>query len=606
MDQPRRPACAPMANLARALVGLLTGPAVAAAQLISGAVTTQSGGAPLPGVVVELTDSASRRVASALSGERGLFRLRAPAPGHYRLTARRIGFQPARVGPLHLTADTTIALPMREVPVELPTVTASERSHCAIGRAEASATAVLLESASTALDATTLTLAEGGYTFDLVNHRREYTLAPTLLRDVTIGTQRVRDVRPWSSLGADALARYGFVHLEDNMLRFVAPDLAVLTSAAFAESHCFRVLELAERAGEIGLRFDPVRDLERADIRGTLWLDAATLELRELDFIFTELQFFGRDTLAGGRLLFSRLPTGGWVPSDWVIRSPVPPGSFVSAVARRAEREGAADAPVAITRRDPQWSTVRVSSTGASLLAVRRSDAADSTALWINRTGVLDVLVRFRRGEERGPAPGMRVSVVGTGAGAWSDDHGRVAFTGLPPGDYLLESTSEAQDLLRLPRELKRLRVEPGRLALDTVSTIPDAVAIGIVCTVNNNLGVVAGIVRLNGRETDWARVRAFTVRRRDDGTESVHEVRSAWTGGGGRFHLCRLPRGERLRIVARYEDGAEQVREVTIAPIREGSPVERLTRVDLDRVSPPKRSTAELLTTQAASAPPR
>ncbi len=599
MDLPRRTALAPIA----ALIGALAWPGAAAGQLVSGTVSARATGAPLLGVVVEVTDSAARRVASALSGDRGVFRLRVPGPGSYRFQVRRIGFRPTRIGPVRIDGDTTVALRMDEVPLQLPTVTASERTLCSTGRAEASATAVLIESAATALEATTLTLEQGGYTFDVVNHRREYTLGPTLLRDVSLGTQRVRDVRPWTSLGADALARHGFVHLQDNMLHFVAPDLAVLTSAPFAASHCFRVAEEPERPGEIGLRFDPVRDLERSDIRGTLWLDAASLELRELDFTFTELQFFGRDTLAGGRLLFARLPNGGWVPNDWIIRSPVPPGSFVSAVARRGAREGVSVGPVAITPRDPQWSTARVSTTGASILAVRQTDAPDSAALWRSATGALEVLVRFRRGEERGPAPGARVSVVGAGAKALSDESGRVSFLGLPFGEYLLESTSEAQDLLRLPRELKRLRVTPGRATLDTVSTIPDVVAIGLVCPLNNNQGVVAGIVRLEGRETDWTRIRALRVRRRDDGTESVNEVRSAWSGGGGRFHMCRLPRGERLRIVVRFEDGVEQSREVTIAPIVEGTAVERLTRVDFDRATPVVRTAADQ---GLVGAPPR
>ena len=68
-------------------------PALAGAQSVRGVVVDQ-GDIPVPGVVVQLLDSASHSAARALSNDRGEFRLAAPAAGTYRVTTLRIGYSP--------------------------------------------------------------------------------------------------------------------------------------------------------------------------------------------------------------------------------------------------------------------------------------------------------------------------------------------------------------------------------------------------------------------------------------------------------------------------------------------------------------------------------
>ena len=63
---------------------------------------------------------------------------------------------------------------------------------------------------------------------------------------------------------------------------------------------------------------------ERADIRGVLWLDRASAELRRLDFAYTRVPKWAHGRDAFGQLGFAPLPGGGWIVQRWVLRVPIP------------------------------------------------------------------------------------------------------------------------------------------------------------------------------------------------------------------------------------------------------------------------------------------
>ncbi|HEX6308996.1 MAG TPA: carboxypeptidase regulatory-like domain-containing protein, partial [Longimicrobiales bacterium] len=58
------------------------------------------------------------------------------------------------------------------------------------------------------------------------------------------------------------------------------------------------------------------------DIRGVLWLDALTAELRALDFAYTRLPWGLADGLATGNVEFRRTPAREWIMDSWTIRIP--------------------------------------------------------------------------------------------------------------------------------------------------------------------------------------------------------------------------------------------------------------------------------------------
>ncbi|HTE46017.1 MAG TPA: carboxypeptidase-like regulatory domain-containing protein, partial [Gemmatimonadaceae bacterium] len=74
-------------------LSLSLGAAVAGAQTIRGVVVDQAD-KPVPGVVMQLIDSASNVAGRTLSNERGEFRLATTRAGSYRVRTMRIGYRP--------------------------------------------------------------------------------------------------------------------------------------------------------------------------------------------------------------------------------------------------------------------------------------------------------------------------------------------------------------------------------------------------------------------------------------------------------------------------------------------------------------------------------
>jgi hypothetical protein len=65
-----------------------------------------------------------------------------------------------------------------------------------------------------------------------------------------------------------------------------------------------------------------VSDREVPDVRGTLWLDARTFELKLVEFKYSRLPVATTNRHVGGEVRFARLPTGAWIVERWFIRMP--------------------------------------------------------------------------------------------------------------------------------------------------------------------------------------------------------------------------------------------------------------------------------------------
>jgi hypothetical protein len=105
---------------------------------------------------------------------------------------------------------------------------------------------------------------------------------------------------------------------------YYAPDEAVLLDEAFAASHCLRVIAAdPAHAGEVGIGFEPVtpeRD-SLVEIRGTVWLNGKTLDLRTLDFAYTNLEPVKDGS--SGSIIFQSMPSGVPMIVRWTIHSPI-------------------------------------------------------------------------------------------------------------------------------------------------------------------------------------------------------------------------------------------------------------------------------------------
>lgn len=550
----------------------------AQAQVVRGRVVTRVDGAPVGGVVLEVQDMAATRVATGLTGASGAFALRLPAAGRYSIVTRRIGFRSGSHGPFEITADTTLELAIDPIPQPLPAVTAAEFSTCRGADAAADATIVLWENAKTALMASSVASREGAYEFEVARWRREYATDPDVLLDVSVDFVRLRDARPWVSLPAEDIARHGYVRLaRDRSLAYVAPDLELLTSPGFAAAHCFIVREDPGEPTAVGLEFRPSGTRRSADVRGTFWLARATQELRSIDFTYTDIGFQGPDSLAGGRLAFMRLADGAFIPTEWLVRAPLPPERFIDAMLRRASGADPS-VPIPLGRRDPPWRSHRVIVTGGTLLGLR--GATDTTSLWRRESGEVRSTVRWRRGD-RGPAPGVRVTLVGLGTAAHSDERGEAHFRDVPPGEYIVATTTDEQEFLHLPRDERIARVRSGAVTTVSLTALPPQAAVNAVCEHNREDAVVAGLAIQGGRGLSGVRLRLERMRRDDEGRMQATPVRTGWSGGGGLFHLCRVPRGASYRLIAVFPDGGLAEHEVTV-PSAAASGEAMIVRVDV------------------------
>jgi hypothetical protein len=302
----------------------------AEAQTVSGRVTERANGTPLAGVYVYLTTEDGIVSIGGLTDARGLFVLRAPAPGRYELHAELIGHRPSVADSLLLSANSTerrdLAMTVRAI--DLAAISVRVENRCRSGPPAAPITAELWEDVRTALRVTQWTQEKTALQFGLVRTRRELDPVTMDVRAEETQTRRGYFVSsPYVALSAEHLAEHGFVtRAGDGSLEYWAPDAAVLLSESFLANHCFRVSPPeASDPHLVGLAFEPVSGRVLPEIEGVLWVDAKASELERLDFRYVNLPFGQRSQwdAVGGRVEFERLGNGMWIVRRWRIRMPI-------------------------------------------------------------------------------------------------------------------------------------------------------------------------------------------------------------------------------------------------------------------------------------------
>jgi len=316
-------AAAPLLLLAALLTGLLPGPSLA--QTLEGSLTDRESGLPVDGALVLLMDGEGQELLGRISDEEGLFRLVAPGPGSYRLRVVRIGYASFFSDPISLLGGQTEvvhleatkeAIPLRGIEVE-------GVQGCRIRPEEGLAVARVWEAVQKALTVQTWTEREGFFRFEVVLFDRDLdsnaqkTESQDLVKTELLG--RV----PMQSLPAEDLVSEGFVRESTGRETEVyAPDAQVLLSNAFLNTHCLKLTADPTYPSLIGLAFEPASEGDLADVKGTLWVDRESGELRSLEYGYTRVPFDQGLDHAGGRLEFEALPDGAWIVRQWSIRMP--------------------------------------------------------------------------------------------------------------------------------------------------------------------------------------------------------------------------------------------------------------------------------------------
>jgi len=399
-----------------AILAVVIGTSAADAQVIRGVVTEVGSGARLAGSLVTLrrvetaqdTGSAIRNI---ITNQLGEYSIAAPGAGRYRLTVRRIGVRAWRSDVLNVSNGETVVLDVAMDPfTTLPRVTVADRSLCTTGR-DGPRVAALWREAQTALTVIVISGRDSTLRRRLVRFSRTMGLLTSDISDETHHSYDENDgigEPNFRSLRGDSLSQVGYWKDAARDMTFFAPDATALLSGAFLRDHCFSIAEnQRDRPGLIGLAFAPVRSRTMPDIRGTLWLDAATYELRLVEFRWTQLPWELEHDRVGGEVHFMRLPTGSWIVKNWTLTMPRPSViEFRGVGGPRRER-------LVLSGLNQE----------GGLILIHGLEAFDKPGIVTGR------IVRAGK-----PLTGTRVRLVGTPFQSVVDSTGRFRFDSVPPG----------------------------------------------------------------------------------------------------------------------------------------------------------------------------
>lgn len=435
-------------------------PTLAAAQVVTGVVTNQATHDPVRGAFVVLVDEAGDRAAGVLTDEGGRYEIRAGAPGTYRLRVEMVGYRSHTSEPFTLKVgerlERSILMEFEPIVLEALEVQA-ERRRCAGGAWGAGgATAELWEQAERALAAAKMAGEAEPYRFRSTWFRRRLESGTLDILEDSSEVRVLVGTTPFRSLAPEEAARRGFVLDTAGGTAFYAPDLRILISDEFLETHCLSVLAEppADAPELIGLAFEPVRGRRVPEIHGALWLDRRTAELRWLEYGYVNVPWRLSPDELGGRLEFTRLPNGRWIVSGYRIRTPY-------LATRRLPFGG-------FTRE--QQVVAAIQEEGTRVLDVL--DAAGRPTGWMGRGTLQGLVYDSTTGK---PLPGATVSLIGTDYRAVSDAAGRFRVPGILPGDYVATFRHPRRDALAYDPPPTPVAVEAGR-AHELVMAIPTGV----------------------------------------------------------------------------------------------------------------------------------
>ncbi|MEO5568124.1 MAG: carboxypeptidase-like regulatory domain-containing protein [Gemmatimonadaceae bacterium] len=529
----------------------------ALAQTIRGTVVDDADRA-LTGVVVLLLDPAAREVARVLSNERGEFRLAVPRPGSYRIRTLRIGFRSVTTEAVAVVGGDDIVrrIVLTGTAFTLDTVRAVGRNACRVVAGDSTTViAVLWDQVRSALIATQLTL--NTRTIFATTLRYERTMDA---RSQRIGRQSV-DIRgdyarqPWRSMPADSLRRNGYVFTAPGDVRtYYAPGLEVLLSDEFIEDHCLRIAPNSSDT-RLGIEFEPNADRRKfAEIRGTLWLDRATSELRDLEYRYVNVSS-EEERIAGGTVGFTRMRDGMWSISRWSIRMP----TMVSAPVYGDRLK--------VVGRELRVDSIKVTG-GELVLAVLGSRGRGDTIWMRPRLTLNGVVIDSLSGRS---VPRAIVALAGTVQMDTTDDRGRFTIHGVLPGRYAVNVRTPSLDSLNTVDQRTVLFSDSSM----TMSIrVPNASMIaGSICGERAEGGIVLGSVTRDRDTTAlpnarvWVEWTEITIASRGGGTvDNRKHVRDTRTDTRGVFRMCGLPLNTRLTFTAAVDSAEASPLPVRIA----------------------------------------
>ena len=534
----------------------------ALAQTVHGSVV-DAGGQPVAGVVVMLLDTTSAVVARALSNGTGAYRLRAPMPGSFRLRTLRIGYGPSTSSAFRLEQDDDVTrqLAVTSIPLALDAMRVVDRGSCTGVADTALATFAVWEQVRAALTATELTERSRSVDATTILYDRVLRGTTNLVRYQRSRVLNQVVAQPWASATSAALRKSGYVIDSDDSTAYLAPSTSVLLSPEFLEDHCFRITRSSDST-RLGVEFTPTRERRVPEIRGTLWLDRKTAELRSAEFGYVNVPAVQAGA-SGGELEFARMRDGAWVISRWSIRMPALAMVVLNgAHDMRVTEVHVSGGQLAVARRgaDTLWASPPIAAAGTV------SDSATGAKI-----------------------AGARLALEGTALATVADSNGHFRLEGVIPGEYMLDAhtpsldsigaVSEASILVTSSTEPLAIRV-PGASELATALCRDDKIA-----SAGSLTGLVLGDVRdptsVGGPprtkvSVEWTHTIVHADAPGGPEVQRLPHAYDTYTDAQGNFRLCGIPIGEDLTLRAATDSARSAPFQLTI------SKTSRFSRVEL------------------------
>jgi hypothetical protein len=534
------------------VVGLasLVAAAASGAQDLRVRLVDEDARAPLAGLLVAALDRAGAIGATTLSSGDGIATVRVSGAAPHRLLIRRIGFAPVTTDTLALTAPGgTLEIVVPAHRIVLGTVRVIGNQVCANQTESPSAGAQLAwTQVRAALEASALTRDQRLVTTQALRFQRDLRVdgkvnyADTALRGRS-------GERPFVAPAPAVLERDGyFKHHDDGSENFYAPDEAVLLSPGFTQRHCVTESSVVRRDStgtQVALGFAPRDRDTRAEIKGLIWIDSATSELRRIDFEYVRISLAAPADSIGGYVSFSHLASGAWIVSGWALRMP----RFRTADARARFTVLDGYIEVGGTARV----TTDLSIPGANVPRTIVGSAFDSLT---NR-----------------PLSGAHVQIADLGRDVVADSLGRFRFDSVAAGVHSLYVDHRALDDVGLFSIGARVDVTPQITSTVSIATPSFATlwtrACGSAPVAGADEGFVFGTVRDSGLVVQDSAATIDVAWHDSTRKSGAGSHTAARADPAGAYAICGIPASQTVAVTATHAHIATLPVSVRLGPAR-------------------------------------
>jgi len=402
-------------------LALLLSPAFASAQRLAGRIVDAPTQLGVAGAVLTQLSADGRTLARTLSAEGGRYSLVLDANAR-NVRVVRIGYVPRTLSRTELERGDVgrTDIVMQRIPVALDPVRVMGKG-CPV-RSDARRALALLDQARDGLLAAVV--SREGKSVSAVRLRFERKLEDGERPDSQrVWVDSTSDARTTFTTAPSAahLAEHGFLEeTPDRSNLMHAPDADVLLDDAFVNAYCVRLAAPeATRPNQVGLGFFPadgIRKRGQVNIEGTVWVDTAQRELREVEFEYVGLPRQLAMRRPGGTIGFLTLSNGLVLVDRWRLRLAGVSFDTLAGTLGRGR-------PVLRER-------VHVSETGGEVASVQWPEGTYRAPL-----GALRVVAQS---EERQPMAGVQLRLDGTDYRTTTDSAGGARMERLLPGPYSL------------------------------------------------------------------------------------------------------------------------------------------------------------------------